>query len=273
MTSLANNPQVEENYYQILEVPKTASLVEIRDAYEGKLEETQLDAFAAYSLFPEDETEETLLNFSQAFVTLANPVARAKYDDELQHGMVSAEMQTVIEKEHLTKIKSLYPKKSVKEKTKTVPSAKKRSEEEEEEEDRKEDEIKVNFAKEIRAESQEERRDQYLSLAIKNELAEEKLEEFYSTFRTHGSKLSYNGTVLQQIRKIKSVTLEELAQITCIRATYLQAIEDENFSMFTSEIYLKGYLLCYVEALQLPKEQILTDYILLYKNSFLSKKS
>jgi hypothetical protein len=32
-------------------------------------------------------------------------------------------------------------------------------------------------------------------------------------------------------------------------------------------------LLCYVEALQLPKEQILTDYILLYKNSFLSKKS
>ena len=32
MTSLANNPQDEENYYQILEVPKTASLVEIRDA-------------------------------------------------------------------------------------------------------------------------------------------------------------------------------------------------------------------------------------------------
>ena len=269
MNSLANNPQVEENYYQILEVSKTASLVEIRDAYESKLEETQLDAFAAYSLFPEDETEEILLYFSQAFVTLANPVARAKYDDELQHGMVSAEMQTVIEKEHLTKIKSLYSKKSVKKKTKTVLSAKKRSEEEEEEEeDGKEDEIKVNFAKEIRAESQEERRDQYLSLAIKNELAEEKLEEFYSTFKTHGSKLSYNGTVLQQIRKIKSVTLEELAQITCIRITYLKAIEDENFSIFSSEIYLKGYLLCYIEALQLPKEQVLKDYIVLYKNSF-----
>jgi hypothetical protein len=27
-------------------------------------------------------------------------------------------------------------------------------------------------------------------------------------------------------------------------------------------------LLCYVEALQLPKEQVLTDYILLYKKSF-----
>ena len=106
MTSQANNPQVEENYYQILEVPKTASLVEIRNAYEVKLEETQLEAFAAYSLLPEDETEEKLLHFSQAFMTLANPVARAKYDDELQQGMVSVEMQPVTKKEHLTKIKN-----------------------------------------------------------------------------------------------------------------------------------------------------------------------
>jgi len=116
MTSQANNPQVEENYYQILEVQKTASLLEIRYAYEGKLEETQLEAFAAYSLLPEDETEEKLLHFSQAFMTLANPIARAKYDDELQQGMVSVEMQPVTKKEHLTKIK-----KSVRVKTKTVP--------------------------------------------------------------------------------------------------------------------------------------------------------
>ena len=146
-----------------------------------------------------------------------------------------------------------------------MPPAKKRPEKEEA---GKEKEIKKSVAREIPAESQEERREHYHTLAVKNELAEENLEDFYSTFRTHGGKLSYNGTILQQIRKIKSVTLEELAQITCIRITYLQAIEDENFSKFTSEIYLKGYLLCYVEALQLPKEQVLTDYILLYKNSF-----
>ena len=262
MISQANNPQVEENYYQILEVLKTASLVEIRDAYEGKLEETQLEAFAAYSLLPEEETEEKLLYFSQAFVTLANPVARAKYDDELQQSMVSAQMQPVTEKE---KIKKLYSKKSVRGKTKTVPphpSPPKKVKAE------KEIEIKKRVTRDVVVESQAERLGNYHKLAAKNELAEESLEEFYSTFRTHGGKLSYNGTILQQIRKIKSVTLEELSQITCIRITYLQAIEDENFSKFTSEIYLKGYLLCYVEALQLPKEQVLTDYILLYKNSF-----
>ena len=260
MTSRATNPQVEENYYQILEVQKTASLVEIRHAYEGKLEETQLEAFAAYSLLPEEETEEKLLHFSQAFMTLANPVARAKYDDELQQGMVSVEKQPVTKKEHLTKIK-----KSVRVKTKTVPlpllSPKKAKAE-------KEIEIKKSVIRNIVEESHAERLGNYQKLSAKNELAKESLEEFYSTFKTHGGKLSYNGTILQQIRKIKSVTLEELAQITCIRKTYLRAIEDENFSKFTSEIYLKGYLLCYIEALQLPKEQVLTDYVLLYKNSF-----
>ena len=262
MTTQANIPQLEENYYQILEVLKTASLLEIRDAYEGKLEETQLEAFAAYSLLPEEETEEKLLHFSQAFVTLANPVARAKYDDELQQSMVSAEMQPVTEKEQ---IKKLYSKKSVRGKTKTVPphpSPPKKVKAE------KEIEIKKNVTRDVVVESQAERLGNYHKLAAKNELAEESLEEFYSTFKTHGGKLSYNGTILQQIRKIKSVTLEELAQITCIRKTYLRAIEDENFSKFTSEIYLKGYLLCYIEALQLPKEQVLTDYVLLYKNSF-----
>ena len=260
MTSQAKNPKVEENFYQILEVPKTASLLEIRDAYEGKLEETQLDAFAAYSLLPEDETEEILLHFSQAFMTLANPIARAKYDDELQQGTVSVEMQPVTKKEHLTKIK-----KSVRVKTKTVPlpliTPKKAKAE-------KEIEIKKSVIRNIVEETHAERLGNYQKLSAKNELAEESLEEFYSTFKTHGGKLSYNGTILQQIRKIKSVTLEELAQITCIRKTYLRAIEDENFSKFTSEIYLKGYLLCYIEALQLPKEQVLTDYVLLYKNSF-----
>ena len=125
---------------------KTASLVEIRYAYEGKLEETQLEAFAAYSLLPEEETEEKLLHFSQAFMTLANPVARAKYDDELQQGMVSVEMQPVTKKEHLTKIKKLYSKKSVRVKTKTVPLPPKNALKKEEAE--KEIEIKKSVIRE-----------------------------------------------------------------------------------------------------------------------------
>ena len=37
----------------------------------------------------EEDTEEKLLQFSHAYITLANPIARAKYDDELnQPGII-----------------------------------------------------------------------------------------------------------------------------------------------------------------------------------------
>ncbi|MDB3918155.1 helix-turn-helix domain-containing protein, partial [bacterium] len=99
-----------------------------------------------------------------------------------------------------------------------------------------------------------------------NELTEETLEEYYSKLRAHGGQVFFNGAVLKQIRELKSITLDELAKITCIRITYLKAIEDEDFKKFTSEIYLKGYLICYVEAMNLPLEQIIEEYIHLYNN-------
>ena len=80
-------------------------LTEIRNAYEEKLEEAHLEAIAAYSLFPEEETEEKLLNYSQAFVALANPIARAKYDDEIQLDQTSNQKQLHnIEKKNTSEI-------------------------------------------------------------------------------------------------------------------------------------------------------------------------
>ena len=94
MNAVKETPSKEEdNYYQILEVKSTATLTEIRNAYEEKLEEAHLEAIAAYSLFPEEETEEKLLNYSQAFVALANPIARSKYDDEIQQNPISNQKQ------------------------------------------------------------------------------------------------------------------------------------------------------------------------------------
>ena len=85
MSTVENSPILNEvNYYRILSISNTSTLVEIRNAYEKKLEEVHLEAIAAYSLFPEEETEKQLLKYGQAYVTLANPIARAKYDDELK---------------------------------------------------------------------------------------------------------------------------------------------------------------------------------------------
>ena len=293
MTAPKIQPPVEENFYQLLEVTNTASLATIRNAYEKKLEETHIESFASYTLIPEEETEVLLLQFSQAFVTLANPIARAKYDDELHQQTISAEPRTANEKDSLQKVKKIHssgPKwqeekgrweswlakpqkkpeeKAAKNKTETAKSVPKDVAEQSHE-----NKIKTakSVPKDVAGQTQKERQDYYINLAEKNVQSEESLEKYYSTLRAHGGKVSFNGAVLQQIRKIKSITLDELAKITCIRSSYLKAIEDENFNIFTSEIYLKGYLLCYVEAMNLPVEQILEEYISLYKNSLEPKK-
>ena len=293
MTAPKIQPPVEENFYQLLEVTNTASLATIRNAYEKKLEETHIESFASYTLIPEEETEVLLLQFSQAFVTLANPIARAKYDDELHQQTISAETRTANGKDSLQKVKKIHssgPKwqekkgrleswlakpqkkpeeKAAKNKTETAKSVPKDVAEQSHE-----NKIKTakSVPKDVAGQTQKERQDYYINLAEKNVQSEESLEKYYSTLRAHGGKVSFNGAVLQQIRKIKSITLDELAKITCIRSSYLKAIEDENFNIFTSEIYLKGYLLCYVEAMNLPVEQILEEYISLYKNSIESKK-
>ncbi len=274
MTAPKIQPPVEENFYQLLEVTNTASLATIRNAYEKKLEETHIESFASYTLIPEEETEVLLLQFSQAFVTLANPIARAKYDDELHQQTISAEPRTANEKDSLQKVKKIHlpgPKRQ-EERGKWERWLAKPQKKTKEKAAKNKIEKGKSVPKDVAGQTQKERQDYYINLADKNEQSEDSLEKYYSTLRAHGGKVSFNGAVLQQIRKIKSITLDELAKITCIRSSYLKAIEDENFNIFTSEIYLKGYLLCYVEAMNLPVEQILEEYIFLYKNSLESKK-
>ena len=240
---------IEENFYQILDVPKTANLAEIRQAYEGKLEETHLEAFAAYSLLPEEETEEKLLKFSHAYITLANPIARAKYDDELNQPSVPVKKKSELPKVRAKKANE--SKRKIPEKNKSEKKTK----------------VSKNEAQVVAGQTLKERQDYYLKLSAKNEHTEDSIQDFYNTLKTGGSEITYNGAVLQQIRKMKSISINELAQITCIRGAYLKAIEEEDFSKFTSEIYLKGYLLCYAESMNLPTEKVLDDYIRVYKNS------
>jgi len=244
-----NSAKIEENLYQILDVPNTANLAKIRQAYEGKLEETHLEAFAAYSLLPEEDTEEKLLQFSHAYITLANPIARAKYDDELNQPSIPYK-----KKSDLPKLRA----KKAKESTKKIPEQNKSE---------KKGKVSKNEAQVVAGQTLKERQDYYLKLSAKNEHTENSIQEFYNTLKTGGSEITYNGAVLQQIRKMKSISINELAQITCIRGAYLKAIEEEDFRKFTSEIYLKGYLLCYAESMNLPVEKVLDDYIHVYKNS------
>ena len=75
------------NYYEILEIPLSASSFEIRQAYKEALTIYSEDSLFTYSLFTDEERGEILRNIEEAFLTLVDKKKR-----ELKRILTSASM-------------------------------------------------------------------------------------------------------------------------------------------------------------------------------------
>lgn len=71
------------SYYEILEIPPSATSYEIREAYREALSVYNDDSLATYSLFPDEERDEILKTVEEAFRTLIDERRRADYDKKL----------------------------------------------------------------------------------------------------------------------------------------------------------------------------------------------
>ena len=68
------------------------------------------------------------------------------------------------------------------------------------------------------------------------------------------------GDFLRQAREEKGVTLEEIQSRTKIRRRYLEALEEGEFRIIPGEVYLRGFLQNYAEAVGLQPRQVLEFY-------------
>jgi cytoskeletal protein RodZ len=64
------------------------------------------------------------------------------------------------------------------------------------------------------------------------------------------------GELLKEARQSKEVSLEEVEEQLRIRKKYLQALEEEDFSIMPPEVYVKGFLRNYAIYLGLDPEEI-----------------
>lgn len=68
------------------------------------------------------------------------------------------------------------------------------------------------------------------------------------------------GELLKEARQNKGVSLEEVEKELRIRSKYLQALEDEDFSVMPAEVYAKGFLRNYAIYLGLDPEEVKALY-------------
>lgn len=69
-----------KNFYEILNLPLSAGLAEIEQAYADALEMYEEDALATYALFTDEQRNNLLQAIEEAFHTLANEEKRADYN-------------------------------------------------------------------------------------------------------------------------------------------------------------------------------------------------
>ncbi len=68
------------------------------------------------------------------------------------------------------------------------------------------------------------------------------------------------GNSLREARLRRGVEFAQVEQVTKIRVKYLQALEDEQFDVLPSEIYVKGFLRTYAEYLGLDGQLYVDEF-------------
>ncbi len=228
----------EQNYYELLDLKPYASQQEVEEAYQRSRRYFSPDSVATYALFQVEELRLLRSRIEEAFRVLGDIEKRRQYDEGASH-IGEGRAQEFEKPEQLT----LSEERNLKEEKEEAPAA----EEKEETPDAEEKEETPD------AEEKEETPDAEEAAVPELPVLDENTE--------------YTGEILAQVREVKGVSLEEIAEITKISIYYLRCIEAETFEELPAPVYTRGYLRQVARILGLDGERVAVSYLERIKRS------
>ncbi len=78
---------------------------------------------------------------------------------------------------------------------------------------------------------------------------------------TGGTIVGAFGEKFRKAREAKSLSLDDVSNVTKISSRMLQAIEEEHFDQLPGGVFNKGFIRAYAKHLGLNAEDAVTDYL------------
>ncbi len=214
-----------KNYYEILEIPTSASGKEIHHGYMRAKNAYSQDSLALYSLMSQDECDEVLNLIEEAYHILSDPNKRKEYD--AARG-INKDIDP--EEKHHSTSDNPFP----------TPKESNAS-------------LSEDFSKEDHPNSM-------TKLVAKNRFSLQF--EANSDFEKEIEQATeWTGPFLKQIREYKNVDINRMADMTKVSKTYIRYIEDESFDLLPAPVYVRGFVYQYAKCLKLNPELVATSYL------------
>ena len=228
-------PLKSQNFYEILDIPRHSTQEDIRRAFEICKTTYGDDSLATYSLFSEEENKEIFDMMAQAFETLRNPNSRQDYDVYLSSLEGDPERERAEGERMVASMIGLARTPADGPAVRTSPPG-----------------GKGEAPKPGAQDAQPGR-------TSGGEPPPGKTDPRYEKFLQ--SITRFSGPALKKIRGMKGMSIEDLADRTKIRITYLKYLEEENFEFLPAAVYIKGFVASVATALGLPAQQVAADYM------------
>jgi flagellar biosynthesis protein FlhG len=269
-----------QNYYEILGVARGASAEDIRNAYEVSRHAFQDNSLATYSLFTDEENQEILALISRAYETLFNPELRREYDAFLlslaREDLPARDPRPALQpRQQAPRAQPAPPR--MRSAVMAPPPRMPREAVLREAPARESPEApaaRMPRETPLREAAPEARRE--AAREVPREAArevppaerrpeperhDEAAEKYIQTVSC------YTGPVLKKIRQLRGYSREDIAERTKIRKTYIEYLEEEQFTFLPAPVYVKGFVTMIAGLLNLPAQRVAEDYMAYYRGN------
>lgn len=257
------------DFYQVLEVERSASTEEVEQAYRRILETLGGGGLALYSLIDETDYDAWRERVALAYRTLVDPIRRLAYDQSV-HSTTYCTPWVVDQSDSTSQTSKRHA-----EPAELVEDRGVRQEQGGAETEDVSDQTLSEHSASTRSKST--LRPSYPSTPPQPSMATPDVKSAGRRFVPSpdivlNDQTEFTGALLRRLRDSAGASVSDIAEVTNISRNYLRAIESQDFEALPAAVYVRGFVAEYARVLCLEPKRVTSSFMELYKRASVGER-